>query len=197
MTAPQFVALDPPRELVFDFSKTTQSVQKLKLSNVSTDFVAFKVKTTAPKAYLVRPSNGVLKPSAAVDVEILLQPGHYEAQHRFLVQAAGLGKREENLTKEEWSDLGKDKIQEMRLSVAEGTKSGGSAGGGSLQERYDNIVKYTVNLERDLWKLQCDRDDLTRKAEAKAGELSFAAWQVFLILVIAIGLLQVPQYLGK
>ncbi len=75
-----------------------------------------------------------------MEVQILLQPNVARAgegtPHRFLVQAATLGAgRTANFTKEEWSELGKDKIQEHRLSVLE------IGGGGSLQEKYDNLVR--------------------------------------------------------
>lgn len=40
----------------------------LNLRNPSNNPVIFKVKTTAPKQYCVRPNSGLLQPSAAADI---------------------------------------------------------------------------------------------------------------------------------
>lgn len=52
-TGPDLCSLEPARELAFDFSKGGGGEQKLKIRNNSSEqAIAFKVKTTAPKAYL-------------------------------------------------------------------------------------------------------------------------------------------------
>lgn len=45
----------------------------LTLQNTTGDRVAFKVKTTSPKKYCVRPSNGLVEPNASKDVQVILQ----------------------------------------------------------------------------------------------------------------------------
>lgn len=40
----------------------------LKLTNPSNDTVLFKIKTTAPKKYCVRPNSGVLEPYSKVEI---------------------------------------------------------------------------------------------------------------------------------
>lgn len=44
------------------------------LSNPTDKPIAFKVKTTAPKRYCVRPNNGILIPGKSVSVAVMLQP---------------------------------------------------------------------------------------------------------------------------
>ena len=119
MAAPRLVRLDPPKDLEFDLKCREPVEQKLTITNVSQAPISFKVKTTAPKAYLVRPSNDMLRAGASIEVKILLQPNvERDTPHRFLVQAVQLQK-EENLSKQEWSTLSKDQIHEQRLGVVE------------------------------------------------------------------------------
>ena len=42
--------------------------ETLKLHNSSADTVAFKIKTTAPKQYCVRPNAGIVDPGATVEI---------------------------------------------------------------------------------------------------------------------------------
>ncbi|KAI9354303.1 PapD-like protein, partial [Zopfochytrium polystomum] len=44
------------------------------LTNTTAETVAFKVRTTAPRAYCVRPNTGRIPPGATVEVEVMLQP---------------------------------------------------------------------------------------------------------------------------
>lgn len=75
-------------------------------STLPTSQVAIKIKTTAVKAYLVKPSSAVLNPGESCSVTIMLQPlqdNPSSGQHKFLVQAvpttlAG------PITKEQWTD---------------------------------------------------------------------------------------------
>ncbi|KAJ8510801.1 hypothetical protein OPV22_001235 [Ensete ventricosum] len=53
--------IDPP-ELKFHFELKKQISCSLQLTNRSDDHVAFKVKTTSPKKYCVRPSAGIILP---------------------------------------------------------------------------------------------------------------------------------------
>ena len=49
-------------------------MQSLVLENIQDTFVAFKIKTTAPRSYLVKPSSGIIAPRAKQDINILLIP---------------------------------------------------------------------------------------------------------------------------
>lgn len=55
----------------FELKKNTPVT--LTLQNPSGDRVAFKVKTTSPKKYCVRPSNGFVEPNSSKDVQVILQ----------------------------------------------------------------------------------------------------------------------------
>ncbi|CAM8998919.1 unnamed protein product [Rhodiola kirilowii] len=58
-----------PRELTFVFSVELkkQSSDSIQLFNNSDQYVAFKVKTTSPKKYCVRPNIGIIKPIPTCD----------------------------------------------------------------------------------------------------------------------------------
>uniref|UniRef100_A0A8B9HF17 VAMP (vesicle-associated membrane protein)-associated protein A, like n=1 Tax=Astyanax mexicanus TaxID=7994 RepID=A0A8B9HF17_ASTMX len=62
----------------------------LKLTNPSDKKVCFKVKTTAPRRYCVRPNSGAIDPGASIIISVMLQPFDYDpnekSKHKFMVQ---------------------------------------------------------------------------------------------------------------
>ncbi|CAM1500549.1 Fc.00g097110.m01.CDS01 [Cosmosporella sp. VM-42] len=83
-----------PFELNFRRPFTAEVAQTLTLKNPSTVPIAFKVKTTAPKQYCVRPNAGRIEPGQDFDVTVLLQAFKQEpspdakCRDKFLVQSA-------------------------------------------------------------------------------------------------------------
>lgn len=89
---PQVLQMEPENELVFKGPFKDVVTTILKLSNPSDKKVCFKVKTTAPKRYCVRPNCGLIEPSGNVSVAVMLQPFDYQdsnenKRHKFLVQS--------------------------------------------------------------------------------------------------------------
>ncbi|XP_030624354.1 vesicle-associated membrane protein-associated protein A [Chanos chanos] len=86
----QVLILDPPNDLKFKGPFTDVVTTNLKLKNPSDKKVCFKVKTTAPRRYCVRPNSGVIEPGATVTVSVMLQPFDYDpnekSKHKFMVQ---------------------------------------------------------------------------------------------------------------
>ncbi|OQR66140.1 vesicle-associated membrane protein/synaptobrevin-binding protein-like, partial [Tropilaelaps mercedesae] len=70
---------------------TDVSMAILQLTNPSDKRVCFKVKTTAPKRYCVRPNCGVIEPHQCMAVHVMLQPFEYDPsernKHKFMVQS--------------------------------------------------------------------------------------------------------------
>ncbi|KAJ5403287.1 hypothetical protein N7509_003158 [Penicillium cosmopolitanum] len=70
--------------------------QVLRLRNAGQESVVFKVKTTAPKHYCVRPNSGRIEPGRAVEVQVLLQALKDEpatdakCKDKFLVQSVAV-----------------------------------------------------------------------------------------------------------
>lgn len=83
-----------PFELSFRRPFTTEVSQTLTLKNTNPTPVAFKVKTTAPKQYCVRPNAGRIEAGQSFDVSVLLQamkqdpPPDAKCRDKFLVQSA-------------------------------------------------------------------------------------------------------------
>lgn len=81
-----------PRELRFTFELKKQSSCLVRLSNKSDEYVAFKVKTTSPKRYCVRPNTGVIQPRSTCDFTVTMQaqrtsPPDMQLKDKFLVQS--------------------------------------------------------------------------------------------------------------
>ncbi|KAL1439825.1 hypothetical protein MTO96_009668 [Rhipicephalus appendiculatus] len=86
----QVLQLEPDSELHFKGPFNDVVTSHLKLSNPTDKRICFKVKTTAPKRYCVRPNSGILEPKQAVQVAVMLQPFEYDPteknKHKFMVQ---------------------------------------------------------------------------------------------------------------
>uniref|UniRef100_A0A1W7R9A0 Putative VAMP-associated protein n=1 Tax=Hadrurus spadix TaxID=141984 RepID=A0A1W7R9A0_9SCOR len=86
----QVLHLDPQVELHFKGPFTDVVTSHLKLTNPTDRRVCFKVKTTAPKRYCVRPNSGIIEPKQFVNVAVMLQPFEYDPneknKHKFMVQ---------------------------------------------------------------------------------------------------------------
>uniref|UniRef100_A0A3Q3X9N7 Vesicle-associated membrane protein-associated protein A n=1 Tax=Mola mola TaxID=94237 RepID=A0A3Q3X9N7_MOLML len=80
------ITLELPFSRPFNDVVTTN----LKLKNPSDKKVCFKVKTTAPRRYCVRPNSGAIEAGATVTISVMLQPFDYDpnekSKHKFMVQ---------------------------------------------------------------------------------------------------------------
>ncbi|KAK5116627.1 hypothetical protein LTR62_007301 [Meristemomyces frigidus] len=137
--------LNPP-ELGFRRPFTHEVSQVLKLHNPSSDPVAFKVKTTAPKQYCVRPNSGRIEPGGDVEVQVLLQAmkedpsPEMKCRDKFLVQSVAVTPEHnhDNVT-QIWQSIeqtAKGSIQEKKIRVtwlpADGSAGHDTLGAGSV-----------------------------------------------------------------
>ncbi|KAF2299035.1 hypothetical protein GH714_030125 [Hevea brasiliensis] len=81
-----------PLELKFPFELKKQISCSLQLSNKTDNYVAFKVKTTNPKKYCVRPNAGIVLPRSTCDVIVTMQaqkeaPAEMQCKDKFLLQS--------------------------------------------------------------------------------------------------------------
>uniref|UniRef100_A0A1I7ULA9 Major sperm protein n=1 Tax=Caenorhabditis tropicalis TaxID=1561998 RepID=A0A1I7ULA9_9PELO len=81
----------PNRELVFTGPFTDVVTAHMTLKNTTSNPVCFKVKTTAPKQYCVRPNSGLLKTGDSKQITVMLQPlegiPSDAGRHKFMVQS--------------------------------------------------------------------------------------------------------------
>ncbi|CAO1636187.1 unnamed protein product [Parajaminaea phylloscopi] len=96
------VDLNPHAQLGFPRPLTQLVKRSLQVSNPNQQPVAFKVKTTAPKQYCVRPNSGRIEPGETVEVQVLLQamkeepPTSAKCRDKFLVQSTVITPDREN-----------------------------------------------------------------------------------------------------
>ncbi len=89
---PVYLRIAPESIIPFDYVPRKYLTSRLILSNPSSHNVAFKVKTTVPTSYLVKPHNGYLPPQSSIEINITMQPTEYNASmppitDKFLVSA--------------------------------------------------------------------------------------------------------------
>ncbi|CAI9259322.1 unnamed protein product [Lactuca saligna] len=113
-----------PVELKFPFELKKQISCSIQLSNKTENHVAFKVKTTNPKKYCVRPNSGVVLPRSTCDVTVTMQsqkeaPVDLQCKDKFLLQSvvAGPGATAKDVTPEMFSKEAGHAVEECKLRV--------------------------------------------------------------------------------
>ncbi|CAL8322251.1 unnamed protein product [Merluccius merluccius] len=107
--------VSPAEELSFG-SKETEKKCLIILSNVTKSQVAFKVRTTAPEKYRVKPSSSSCDPGASIDIVVSLHGGYAASlQDRFLVMAAEMDSNGTQELAQFWKEVSKGSIMEHRL----------------------------------------------------------------------------------
>lgn len=71
----KYVTINPPQAVIFRESKDEvggKAISSLDIINKNKDeYILFKVKTTDPSNYIVRPNQGVIMPEATTNVKIV------------------------------------------------------------------------------------------------------------------------------
>jgi len=206
----RLLQLEPEDKLVLDPAGGPDDKPQatLRLTSKSDDHVAFKVKTTAPKAYLVRPSSGTLGPKESQEVQIILHSqtpldAATVSAHKFLVQAmvAPSGNPD-------WKS-GDNSIYEQKVAVALGhpepvapetqAKTKVLSSGqryesyDQLKVMYDELVSEVLAMEKKKGQLEDEKKLLSSQREAgkaaddRSGWLRFSvAFLIPLILAVAV-----------
>ncbi|KIY44753.1 VAMP-associated protein [Fistulina hepatica ATCC 64428] len=121
------VSLNPSNNLGFNRPLTQPRTRSLALTNHNDEPVAFKVKTTAPKLYCVRPNSGRVEPGETVEVQVMLQalreepPTHAKCKDKFLIQSTLITPDKESMSLHDiWSSpegTDESKIHQQKLRV--------------------------------------------------------------------------------
>ncbi|KAI3717164.1 hypothetical protein L1987_68587 [Smallanthus sonchifolius] len=113
-----------PLELTFLFELKKQSSCSVQMINKTDHHVAFKIKTTNPKKYCVRPNVGVVDPNASCDFTVTMQapkvaPPDMICRDKFLVQSTVVpeGTKEEDVTSNMFAKEDGKIVDEKRLKV--------------------------------------------------------------------------------
>ncbi|EEF50326.1 vesicle-associated protein 1-2 [Ricinus communis] len=113
-----------PQELQFPLELRKQISCSLQLLNKSDNYVAFKVKTTNPKKYCVRPNTGVVLPRSTCDVIVTMQaqkeaPLDMQCKDKFLLQSviASPGATAKDINAEMFNKEAGHQVEECKLRV--------------------------------------------------------------------------------
>lgn len=114
----QVLIIEPQNELRFRGPFNVPVTSYMKLTNPSDRKVLFKIKTTAPKKYCVRPNSGLLEANSNIEIAICLQPFIFDPaeknKHKFMVQTVFAPDNETNL-EQLWKDIGADQMMDSKL----------------------------------------------------------------------------------
>ncbi|CAA7399747.1 unnamed protein product [Spirodela intermedia] len=123
MDAGELLGIEP-LELRFPFELKKQISCSLQLSNKTDEHVCFKVKTTNPKKYCVRPNTGIVRPRSTCDIIVTMQaqkdaPADMQCRDKFLVQSvvAGSVTTVKDITSEMFTKESGNHAEEFKLRV--------------------------------------------------------------------------------
>jgi len=121
------VSLSPSNSLGFNRPLTQLVKRSLTISNPNAQPVAFKVKTTAPKLYCVRPNSGRIEAGESIDISVMLQamkeepPLSTKCRDKFLIQSTTITSEKATLPLHDiWNttDGGEEaKVHQQKLKV--------------------------------------------------------------------------------
>lgn len=124
-----------PEELRFEFELEKPSYCNLKVVNNTEHHVAFKVKTTSPKKYFVRPNSSVVQPWDSCTITVTLQaqkeyPPDMQCKDKFLLQSTKVPPSTDidEIPPDTFTKDGDKIIEECKLRVVYNTPSQNSQG---------------------------------------------------------------------
>ncbi|CAG9763387.1 unnamed protein product [Ceutorhynchus assimilis] len=115
----QVLQIEPQNELKFvgPFNQPVSSY--MKLYNPTDKKVMFKIKTTAPKKYCVRPNSGILLAGEKAQIAICLQPFHYDPteknKHKFMVQTVFAPETGDTNLEILWKEISPEQLMDSKL----------------------------------------------------------------------------------
>ncbi|XP_053399459.1 motile sperm domain-containing protein 2-like isoform X2 [Mercenaria mercenaria] len=162
----RLLTISPAEELEFVIEEGVKEASDIiTLKNTLPYTIAYKVKTTSPEKYRVRPSSGLIKSGTETEVMIHLQQGYQNTVHKdkFLIMAMEVANESNKSFSELWKSVQKDSIMEHRLRCVASTskESTGNLGGGfktgpanqavsDLSKKVDSLVEYNRHLHKTM-----------------------------------------------
>ncbi|KAG5648337.1 hypothetical protein DXG03_004909 [Asterophora parasitica] len=118
------VSLNPSSSLGFKRPLTQLVKRSLTITNTNPYPIAFKVKTTAPKLYCVRPNSGRVASGESVDVSVMLQalreepPLNAKCKDKFLIQSILIVPEKDHIPLPEfWTGTEASEVHQQKLRV--------------------------------------------------------------------------------
>ncbi|KAK7332220.1 hypothetical protein VNO80_28969 [Phaseolus coccineus] len=171
-----------PSHITFRFELKKPSSCVVRLTNHDSHYVAFKVKTTSPKKYCVRPTVGIVQPHGTSDFTVTMQaqrtaPPDFNCKDKFLVQSAVVpaGTTEDDISSDLFVKDSGRLVEEKKLRVVLVTPSSSPENGDLSQDppiqmpsplTVEKSLEVTQGLEED----GTDRGTVPRPVE-KVGDM--------------------------
>ncbi|KAF7810051.1 vesicle-associated protein 2-1 isoform X1 [Senna tora] len=189
-----------PDELRFPFELEKQAFCDLKVLNNTEHHIAFKVKTTSPKKYFVRPNTGVIQPWDSCIIRVTLQaqqeyPPDMQCKDKFLLQSTIVTQITDvdELPPDTFNKDSGNQIEECKLRVVYVTNTSASedeASKGTAQKSDANSVLQRLKEERDAAsrqtvQLKQELEMLKKRRNRSSPGVSFK----FALIVCLIGIL--------
>jgi len=174
--------------VVMDFQKETLDIINLK--NCTDDLVTYKVKTTAPEKYRVRPSTGLIQPGQAVDVNVYLPPGmHSTNRDKFLIMSLVVADKESekgiNELNDMWKSASKDDIVEHRIRCVLIDQSQSTYADETIAKDVGELKEALEKNNLALGQLQRQCNDLTDLCRWNQLFLKFAVVLLLLVFLLS------------
>ncbi|CEM17310.1 unnamed protein product [Vitrella brassicaformis CCMP3155] len=217
------LSVSPEKTIEFPVQLYSTVTASLRLENASNAIVAYKIKTTAPKNYLVRPSSGVLKEKGTQEIQIILQPLTADpppSTDRFLVQATRV-ESDMPLSRDDWTHVAKENIEDYRLDVV--FRKEGGAGAGASESYSENAAVYGGpgaseasvasaqgvggdsrslkvrydELVQTVAKLEQERDSLSEQLKTLSSnkpKKGWELWQVVFLVIVVLALAKLASW---
>ncbi|KAK3225001.1 hypothetical protein Dsin_004863 [Dipteronia sinensis] len=188
-TSNQLISVQPD-ELRFIFELDKQSFCDLKVANNTENHIAFKVKTTSPKKYFVRPNTGVIQPWDSCVIRVTLQaqreaPPDMQCKDKFLLQSTAVPPNTDvdelpadTFIKDSGKAIEECKLRVLYISPSSHGNSEDDALGNSvrspdansalqhLKDERDAAVRQTQQLQQDL--------DMLKRRKLRKGDPGFS-----------------------
>ncbi|XP_059050347.1 motile sperm domain-containing protein 2-like [Achroia grisella] len=159
----EMLRLNPNDTIVFKHDNDDVTGQ-FTITNMDASAISFKIRTTSPDKFRVRPSSGVLASGSSLTVLIVVQPGFQlrtVAKDRFLVMSVQIPKTD--LLPKELADIWQNstgsKVDEYRLKCLFPEKEiarNGTVVDGKSPEKQDTVTKALNNLQSNYETLHRD-----------------------------------------
>ncbi|KAI5439646.1 vesicle-associated protein 2-1 isoform X1 [Lathyrus oleraceus] len=175
MTATSLITITPD-ELRFQFELEKQTFCDLKVSNNTQDYVAFKVKTTSPKKYFVRPNTGVIHPWDSCIIRVTLQAQHeyppdMQCKDKFLLQSTKVSPNTDvdDLPQDTFTKDSGNSIEDLKLRVSYISPT--SPEGGSEDDAKNSTQKLDSSSSQAVQALKEERETILRQTRQLQQEL--------------------------
>ncbi|XP_065338595.1 vesicle-associated membrane protein-associated protein A-like isoform X4 [Cloeon dipterum] len=167
----QVLQIDPSNELRFTGPFTSAVTSYITLKNPSEKKVCYKIKTTAPKQYCVRPNSGTLDPMSSVEIAVSLQPqqGDFPSsenyKHKFMVQTMFAPDGDYD-SDQLWKEITPDKLMDSKLKCVFSSGSEVPANQDCVKEAPVQEKKVTKSNKEEVLRLR----KATREAREQSGD---------------------------